>query len=204
MFEQYERIIVFDVETTGLDYEKDQIIEFGAQIYDGKWNLIQEISTLVACDDPLPAKITEITGITDDMLIDGIEEEALAEFLKKEIKEKTLLIAYNMQFDLSFLRSLFHRFLLGWTEVDVLDVMVVYKDRHKYPHNLKTALQTYQSTFENSHRALDDVKGTQDILMKMHTEQSVERYINYITYHKRYGLFGFKFPRIKYEPYTYK
>lgn len=199
MFEKYKQIIVFDVETTGLDYMNDQIIEFGALVLNNQLEPVREISTLVRSEEPLPEKIKEITNITDEMLKDGIEEETLAELLKDVFTDNSLVVAYNLQFDISFLKALFQRFLIPYVDNDVLDCMIMYK--HKHPvgrHNLKTALTKYNSPYENSHRALDDVKGTAYIMKEMVKESDMSSFINYITY-GYYGLYGVTLPRVKYE-----
>ena len=43
---------------------------------------------------------------------------------------------------------------------DVLDVMAIYKDRHRFPHRLDNCVQTYGVDVKNTHRALDDIKAT--------------------------------------------
>lgn len=200
------QILVFDVETTGLDYKFDQIIEFGGLLLDHNMNVLKEISTFVKNEEPLSAKITEITGITDEMLIDGIEEEALAVMLEELIKEDTLLIAYNVQFDIGFLKSLLERFNLPFKNNPVLDCMVVYKDRHPYPHRLFNAIERYQLQNEvvNSHRALDDAKATLALLKKMHAEKDVYVFENRISYNKKYGINGYQLPYVEYFPYFYR
>lgn len=200
-----KKTLIFDVETTGLNHKLDQIIEFGGILLDESGNVIEEISTFVKCDNPLPAKITEITGITDDMLVDGIEEEELARKLDALVEEDTLLIAYNIQFDIGFFISLLERFNFRFKNNNVLDCMVIYKDRHPYPHRLFNAIETYELEAVNSHRALDDAKATYLLLQKMNDEMYVyDQYTNYITYHSKYGLNGYRLPYVTYEPYTYK
>ena len=60
---------------------------------------------------------------------------------------KPLLIAYNIQFDLSFLHFFIRRYFDQNYVVtnDILDVMAIYKDRHKFPHRLDQAVETYQA-----------------------------------------------------------
>jgi ATP-dependent DNA helicase DinG len=95
--------VVLDVETTGLDCQKDQVIEIGAvRISQGV--LCEEFSTLIKPWGRIPEEITELTGINDEMvqnmpsLTDALPQ--LEEFLKGRV-----IVGHNVQFDLSFLRS---------------------------------------------------------------------------------------------------
>lgn len=200
-----KNILLFDVETTGLNHKLDQIIEFGGILLDENLNVIKKISTFVKCDTPLPAKITEITNITDEMLIDGMDEEELAKELDSTVDENTIMIAYNIQFDIGFYISLLERFNLKFKNNTVIDCMVVYKDRHPYPHRLFNAIEKYQIDGVNSHRALDDALATLELYKKMDAEQPIRPYYeNRISYHSKYGLNGYRLPYVTYFPYVYK
>src|SRR5690554_62555 len=110
----HERILLFDFETTGLNGFTEEIIEIGAilLVKTGDQYLVQEeLSLLVMPSKPLPQKIIDITHITDAMLLrEGVsQEEAFQRLFDLYHDEKTLLIAYNIQFDLLFLQTLFRR-----------------------------------------------------------------------------------------------
>lgn len=203
---QHKKILLFDFETTGLSAESSQIIEIGAILLEktesGKYQLINELSTLVLADGPLPSKIVEITHITDEMLLrDGItQEEAFHQFFKM-YSEDALLVAYNIQFDLSFLHQMFKRHWNPQYQIknDILDVMAVYKDRHRFPHRLDQAVETYMVDVPNTHRALDDIKATLAALYKMGQEKdNLDKYVNVIGYNSKYGVSGLRLPHVKY------
>ena len=203
---QQKKILLFDFETTGLSAESSQIIEIGAILLEktesGKYQLINELSTLVLADGPLPSKIVEITHITDEMLLrDGItQEEAFHQFFKM-YSEDALLVAYNIQFDLSFLHQMFKRHWNPQYQIknDILDVMAVYKDRHRFPHRLDQAVETYMVDVPNTHRALDDIKATLAALYKMGQEKdNLDKYVNVIGYNSKYGVSGLRLPHVKY------
>ena len=106
MLNQYKKILVFDFETTGLYAYSDQIIEIGALLIerDGLFETEKELSILLQPDKKLPDIIKNITGITDEMLFrDGVPQEVGFRELFNLIDQDTLLCAYNIQFDLSFL-----------------------------------------------------------------------------------------------------
>jgi DNA polymerase III subunit epsilon len=202
---KHERILIFDFETSGLSPFNSQIIEIGALLLtreQGQYRITEELSCLVTCDYPLPTKITDITHITDEMLLrDGISEIEAFSKLNALYDEHTLLVAYNIQFDLGFLLELFKKYTNRQFIFpnDILDVMAIYRDRHKFPHRLESAVQTYGIAIPNTHRALDDVKATLEVLKMMKIEKdNLGHYVNKIGYNKKYGVSGPKLPHVTY------
>jgi DNA polymerase III subunit epsilon len=203
---KHQKILLFDFETTGLSGERDQIIEIGAILLErvnDQYRVADEMSALVLADRPLPEKIIEITHITDEMLLrDGITQETACQRLfNMYTDEKTLLVAYNIQFDLSFITSLFKKYKdRNFTiKNDILDVMAIYKDRQRYPHRLDNAVSTYHIEIPNTHRALDDIKATLEVLKKMSQElDNIEKYVNVIGFNATYGVSGYRLPHVKY------
>jgi DNA polymerase III epsilon subunit family exonuclease len=97
------QFVVVDVETTGLDSKKHQIIEIGAVKVNRDSDHHTTFQVLVKLNDKLPRKIAEMTGITTEMLEREGEslEVAIAEFL--EFAGNLRLVAFNAPFDLAFL-----------------------------------------------------------------------------------------------------
>lgn len=191
MLNSFNKILVFDFETTGLYPSNSQIIEIGALLIEKKDGIehIQELSLLLNAD-VVPEIITSITGITKQMLNQhGVPQEVGFQQLFDMIDDQTLLIAYNIQFDLSFLlqyiKTLHNRNYKF--KNPILDVMAVYKDRHPYPHKLDNVVITYQIEIPNTHRALDDVKATYEALKKMGNElDNLEKYVNVLGFNSKY------------------
>jgi DNA polymerase III subunit epsilon len=100
-----ERFIVFDLETTGLDPAKHEIIEIGAIRVNRDSNDHETFQTLVKPAKKVPKKITEITGINQAMVdADGADNEtALREFL--EFVGDLQLVSFNADFDMAFVRN---------------------------------------------------------------------------------------------------
>lgn len=100
-----EQFVVFDLETTGLRSDHHEIIEIGAIRVNRDAEDHQTFQTLVRSKKRVPKKITELTGITNDMVqSDGIELfEALAEF--RSFVGDLPLVAFNAEFDDAFLRA---------------------------------------------------------------------------------------------------
>ncbi len=97
-----DEFVVFDVETTGLSPANDRLTEIGAVRMVGG-EVVERFNTFVNPERAIPEKITEITGITDEMVADAPSEaEALHSFIEFCGGAK-LLIAHNAPFDMGFM-----------------------------------------------------------------------------------------------------
>lgn len=208
-------LLVLDTETSGLSFSGDEIIEFAASKLvwrDGAWTTVAEADEFIRTtnDRKLPPKITELTGITDEMLLeDGISKQAICSLLAQLLTPETMIVAYNAQFDLLFLYHLLNRHgdarLLK--DKPKLDLLTVYRDRRPYPHRLCNAIEAYglQDRVQNSHRAIDDVRATVEVLRAMDAERGdLERYINLFGYSPKYGISGPRISSVRYLPQGYE
>lgn len=210
-FQKYDRLFLFDTETTGLSFQRDEIIEFAAILVekqDGKVVVTEEYDELISLSpgNTIPLKIQQLTGITnEDVREKGISKERVCNDIARMVSGNTLLLAYNAHFDLSFLFYLLLRngdpaILKG---KDKLDLLTVYKDRRNYPHKLCNAIDAYGLTGEvvNSHRAVDDVLATLEVMKKMEAEQpDLLCYVNLFGYHPTYGLGSKPIGSVTYKP----
>ena len=93
--------VVIDIETTGLDFLYDDIIEISAIRYANN-NKTEEFSTLINSERPIPEFITELPGITNEMVANAPTiEKALPEFMN--FVGSSLLVGQNVAFDVNFL-----------------------------------------------------------------------------------------------------
>jgi len=89
LFDKYDRLVLFDTETTGLQYSRDEIIEFAAvvvELVDGVPTITKEYDELVALAPGgfVPPKITELTGIsTQDLREKGLPKARVCRILRK-------------------------------------------------------------------------------------------------------------------------
>ena len=211
LFDQYDRLVLFDTETTGLFFSRDEIIEFAAVVVeqrDGEAVVVKEYDELI-CLTPgntVPPKIQQLTGIsTQDILERGIPKEQVCRDIAEMVSGNTLLLAYNAHFDLSFLFFLLLRsgdpaILKG---KDKLDLLTVYKDRRSYPHKLCNAIDAYglAGKVVNSHRAVDDVLATVAVMEEMEKEKDdLLRYVNLFGYNAKYGIDGKPIGSVTYKP----
>ena len=211
LFAQYDRLLLFDTETTGLQFHRDEIIEFAAVVVEkvnGIPQVTREYDELIALSPGMtvPPEIEKLTGITNqDLAQRGIPKEQLCRDIAEMVSGKTLLLAYNAHFDLSFLFYLLLRsgdptILKG---KDKLDLLTVYKDRHSYPHKLCNAIEVYDLAGKvvNSHRAVDDVLATVAVMEAMEGEKDdLLRYVNLFGYNPKYGVGGKPIGSVTYKP----
>ena len=211
IIEKYDKFVIFDTETTGLDFARDEIIEFSAVVLeakDGKAVVTQEYDNLITLTpgNRVPANITALTGISnEDIAQRGIPKAQLCQDIAHMIGGNTLLLAYNAHFDLSFLFYLLLRngdptILKG---KDKLDLLTVYKDRRPFPHKLCNAIEAYglQGQVVNSHRAIDDVLATVAVMEAMAVEKDdLEHYVNLFGYNPKYGIDGKPIGSVTYKP----
>lgn len=214
LFSKYDRLMLLDTETTGLNYSRDEIIEFSAVVLErqaGEVKVVQEYDQLVKLTpgNSIPPKITQLTGITNEAVAQkGIEKSRLCRDIGQMVAGNTLLLAYNAHFDLSFLYYLLLR--SGDVSIlkgkDKLDLLTVYKDRRSYPHRLCNAIAAYglEGRVVNSHRAIDDVLATVAVMEAMEAEKpDLHRYINLFGYNSKYGLEGKPIGSVTYKPQGY-
>ena len=213
LWNRFDRIVVFDTETTGIDFDTDRIIELGAVALE-KEGETGSLNCLIRLPQGhrLPPFIVDLTGITDEELAQkGVsEEEAGAAFCHLlEGAKRPLLVAYNAQFDLNFL----YWFLKKSGNAQVLrlprflDALTVYKDRRDYPHKLCNAIEAYRLEEEavNSHRAVDDARATVRLLEQMaRAKNDLHCYIDLFGTHPKYGINGRKISSITYKPQPYQ
>ena len=214
LFAKYDKLVLFDTETTGLQYSRDEIIEFAAVVVesrDGKAVVTREYDELVSLSPGgfVPPKIEALTGIsTQDLRERGLPKTRICRDMAEMFQGNTLLLAYNAHFDLSFLFYMLLRdgdptILKG---KDKLDLLTVYKDRRSYPHKLCNAIDAYglSGKVVNSHRAVDDVLATVEVMKAMEEEKDdLCRYLNLFGYNPKYGISGKPIGSITYKPQSF-
>ena len=211
LFARYDRLVLFDTETTGLAYHRDEIIEFAAVVVEqekGQPVVKEEYDQLIALSPGgfVPPMIEQLTGISNqDLREKGVPKTRVCCDIARMVQGNTLLLAYNAHFDLSFLFYMLLRdgdpaILKG---KDKLDLLTVYKDRHSYPHKLCNAIEVYDLSGKvvNSHRAVDDVLATVEVMKAMEEEKNdLLRYVNLFGYNPKYGVEGKPIGSVTYKP----
>ncbi|OFI07725.1 DNA polymerase III PolC-type [Clostridium acetireducens DSM 10703] len=159
-----DTFVVFDIETTGLSVINDKIIEIGAvKIKNGK--IIDKFNEFVNPKISIPAKIIELTNITDDMVKNA---EDISVIIKKfmEFVEDSILVAHNANFDVSFIKKICSNYNINFNN-SVMDTLPLAK--FLFPelkrYKLNVIAKHLNISLENHHRAVDDARATADILL---------------------------------------
>lgn len=157
---------VVDLETTGLAADACGITEIGAvKVKGGK--VIGEFATLVDPGEPIDPRVTRLTGITDEMVADAPQIQAvLPSFL--EFAAGTTLVAHNAGFDIGFLRHACELCDTRWPRPPVVDTVVLARrltEKSEVPNRrLGTLARLFGSPVAPNHRALDDARATVAVL----------------------------------------
>lgn len=150
--------VIIDIETDGLDKEKDYIIEIGAVKSVG--GRISEFQSLISYEGTLPKHIVAMTGITTNMLkTNGKNVEVVLKNFKEFIGDLDI-IGYNVSFDIEFINSALSKFELEKLENKRYDLMKFVKNEKLFLANykLQTVIKEYGVGNEVPHRALEDAR----------------------------------------------
>jgi DNA polymerase III epsilon subunit family exonuclease len=165
--------IVLDLETTGASPANGcAITEIGAIAVRGG-EVLEEFSSFVNPQIALPEYIVNLTGITDEMLVDApLINEVFPEFIDFiDRHENVHLVAHNAPFDIGFLKAAATALSHIWPKYEVIDTVKLARrviDRSEIPnYKLGTLSQFFETKALPNHRALDDVKTTVEVLHRL-------------------------------------
>ena len=165
----FDRFIAFDVETTGIEPDKDRIIEIGAVLF--KCGApADEFQSLVKPGVEFPENVSALTRITPGMLADASEPSAvlpdLALFLGDAVCGKTLICGHVTAFDMSFLCRAFSEMGIDadLRFVDTRDIALSIPELTS--HSLAAVAEHFGVTIGEAHRAKADAMTSGKILWK--------------------------------------
>lgn len=166
--------VVIDTETTGLSPTKDKLIEVAAlKINHG--NIVDSYSTLINPGITIPTKITEITGITDEMLVGAPTVDTIIQPLTDFIGNYPI-VGHNVTFDIKFLSAA--RYICGLPAVSVSYIDTLPLARKEFPklqnHKLSTLISEFELSDQQDHRALSDASYTNQIYQIMRSRNVAE------------------------------
>lgn len=151
-----DNYIVVDIETTGLDPVKDCIMEISAVKY-RKNRKVDDYVVLIKIDRRVPLHITELTGITNEMLEGALDVTfALQGFI--DFIGEDILVGYNVPFDLAFINYASERYCLRSIFNDYIDVMQIAMEKLPFLGRAKQIVvaKYFGLDIEGSHRAFTD------------------------------------------------
>jgi len=161
-------IVVFDVESTGIDVTEDEIIQIAAIKINQKGQVVDKFERFLKNNKSVKDS-EHVHGFSDEFLRENGEnkEVVLKEFLK--YIEGTVIAGHNVQYDINILTSELVRISLGKPGfISFYDTLDIY--RRFYPnlanHKLETLSKYFNTENRPSHNAMDDILATKDLLIK--------------------------------------
>ncbi len=163
------------IETTGGRANRDKITEIAIIRHDGE-KVIDSFETLINPERTIPYNITQITGITDEMVMDAPKFYEVAKTIV-EMTEDAVFVAHNVRFDYTFLREEFRRLGFTFTRKQLCTVRLT---RQTFPglrsYSLGNLIRHFGIEVQQRHRAMADTKATVQLLeMALLQKESKER-----------------------------
>ncbi len=158
----FVELVALDLETTGLDPQRDSIIEIGAvRMRDGQ--VVDEYSQLVNPGVHLPREITDITGIGPEQLVG---QPAIEDVLSEVVRfvADVPVIGHNVNFDMDFLAR--QGVLRGNLRLDTAELAAVLLPRASR-YSLGNLAAETGIELQQAHRALDDARATAGLYWKL-------------------------------------
>ncbi len=158
-------LLFFDLETTGLDTDRDRVIEFaGIKVNPDKTQ--ERFESFINPERPIPEEVTKLTGITNDMVAEAPTFQELIPALQKLMRDADLA-GYNViNFDIPMLESEFKRCstpMPGPANRSVMDPLEILKK-----HEVRTLSWAHQFYLDEApgdgHRSMEDTETTMKVL----------------------------------------
>ena len=162
-----DRFIAFDFETTGLEVATDRPIEVAAVLFE-QGQPIDRFCTLINPELPISKLIQDITGITNDMVIDAPKESDVIDNLLNFLSDIPI-VAHNTPFDVAFLEAMAQRNgkeLINRTYYDTLTLSRAFLF-FQPSHNLSAVSEFYNLSAEGAHRAEKDTENCGAVFVEL-------------------------------------
>jgi DNA polymerase-3 subunit epsilon len=167
---------IIDVETTGGVARYERITEIAIVLHDGE-RVVDTFSTLLNPERSIPWQITQITGITDEMVANAPKFFEVAKQIV-QLTEGKIFVAHNVSFDYSFVREEFMRLGFDFQRRQLCTVRLSRKVFPGLPsYSLSNLKKHFQIHADKSHRALDDTLATTQLFEKILAEQEGKKNI---------------------------
>jgi DNA polymerase-3 subunit epsilon len=172
-----KRYAIVDLETTGGRASRDKITEVAILLHDGE-KIIDRYETLINPECYIPYGITELTGITQEMVADAPKFYEVAKKIV-EMTEGAVFVAHNVRFDYSFLRAEFARLGFTYTRKQLCTVRL---SRKAFPglrsYSLDSLIYHFGIQVEQRHRAMGDALATVEVLEKIFNKEEGAEQVN--------------------------
>lgn len=184
-----DNIVIFDVETTGVNVDEDEIVQIAAIKIDSKGNVLEKFEKFSAPNKSVGDSF-HIHGFSDDFLKENGEEKrkVLRDFI--EFSGDSTIVGHNVQFDINIFLSELSRNNMEKVEFNSYDTLDIY--RRFYPnlenYKLETLSKIFQTNHFPTHNALDDILATGELLVKALNEKIIPTSFERISYSQNFYL----------------
>lgn len=150
---------IIDIETTGGQPAQDRITEIAIFIHDGH-NIVDKYHTLINPQRPIPYFITQLTGITDEMVKDAPKFHEVAKEIV-QFTEGKIFVAHNVRFDYSFIKKEFGDLGYNYQRKTLCTVRLSRALMPGLPsYSLGKLCQSVNIELQMRHRAIGDAQAT--------------------------------------------
>jgi DNA polymerase-3 subunit epsilon len=172
---------IVDIETTGGRAVRDKITEIAIVLHDGE-KIIDSFETLINPECPIPYGITELTGISNEMVSVAPKFYEVARLIV-EMTQGAIFVAHNVRFDYSFIKAEFER--LGYT-YSRKQLCTVRLARKAFPglqsYSLDSLIAYFKLKVGDRHRAMGDTLATVDLFERIiqaeRTDEDIRTMVN--------------------------
>jgi len=167
---------IIDIETTGGSASRSRITEIAIVVHDGQ-KVVDTYETLINPECSIPYGITQLTGITQEMVKDAPKFYEVAKKIV-EMTEGAIFVAHNVRFDYSFVREEFARLGYTYTRKTLCTVRL---SRKAFPglrsYSLEKLIQHFKIKVNDRHRAMADTMATVEIFEKILNQDATQEQV---------------------------
>jgi DNA polymerase-3 subunit epsilon len=157
---------IVDIETTGSRPTEDKITEIAIILHDGH-KTVDSFTSLINPGRSIPYEITQLTGITNEMVREAPKFHEVARRIV-EFTEGKVFVAHNVRFDYSFIKSEFHSLGYNYQRKTLCTVRLSRKLLPGYPsYSLGKLCSSLKIPLNNRHRAYGDAEATSKLFDKI-------------------------------------
>ena len=174
-----KKYAIIDVETTGGRAARDKITEIAIVVHDGE-KVLDSFETLINPEVPIPYGITELTGISNEMVQDAPKFYEVAKQIV-QMTEGAIFVAHNVRFDYSFIQEEFRRLGFTYTRRQLCTVRLARKAFPGYrSYSLGNLIQMMNLNAGDRHRAMGDTMATVDLFERTLAVENTETDISHM------------------------
>jgi DNA polymerase-3 subunit epsilon len=161
-----QHFAIIDIETTGGRPARDKITEIAVILHDGD-NILHRFESLINPEVPIPIGITELTGITNEMVREAPRFYEIARDIV-EMTQGHIFVAHNVRFDYGFIQEEFRRLGYSFSRKQLCTVRLARKAFPGYrSYSLGNLIAQLQLNAGNRHRAMGDAMATADLFQRI-------------------------------------